>query len=205
MGAPRSQTSVGWEATQDRGKSSASQPPSFSRSVLATFCDPMDRARQTPLSMGFPRQYYYSGLPSPSPGDLPDSGLNLHLLHRQVYFLPLSHLGSPLKEQSNRPSHPHPGSPEIPHPSDAGTHGHPIAPEQPGSVAQSVRGRAGRLRRGWFLVVGIFKSLFTCEMQPASATEGMLRNLNRQICELTVESNVIPLFCLSLATQITGN
>ena len=32
-------------------------------------------AHQTPLSMGFSRQEYWSGLPCPSPGDLPDSGV----------------------------------------------------------------------------------------------------------------------------------
>ena len=32
-------------------------------------------ARQAPLSMGFPRQEYWSGLPCPSPGDLPDPGI----------------------------------------------------------------------------------------------------------------------------------
>ena len=31
-------------------------------------------ARQAPLSMGFLRQEYWSGLPFPSPGDLPDLG-----------------------------------------------------------------------------------------------------------------------------------
>ena len=31
-------------------------------------------ARQAPLSMGFFRQEYWSGLPFPTPGDLPDSG-----------------------------------------------------------------------------------------------------------------------------------
>ena len=30
---------------------------------------------QAPLSMGFPRQEYWSGLPLPSPGDLPDPGI----------------------------------------------------------------------------------------------------------------------------------
>ena len=30
---------------------------------------------QAPLSMGFPRQEYWSGLPFPSPGDLPDPGI----------------------------------------------------------------------------------------------------------------------------------
>ena len=32
-------------------------------------------ARQAPLSMGFPRQEYWSGLPFPSPGDPPDPGI----------------------------------------------------------------------------------------------------------------------------------
>ena len=32
-------------------------------------------AHQAPLSMGFSRQEYWSGLPFPSPGDLPDPGI----------------------------------------------------------------------------------------------------------------------------------
>ena len=32
-------------------------------------------AHQVPLSMGFSRQEYWSGLPFPPPGDLPDSGI----------------------------------------------------------------------------------------------------------------------------------
>ena len=32
-------------------------------------------ARQAPLSMGFSREEYWSGLPCPSPGDLPNSGI----------------------------------------------------------------------------------------------------------------------------------
>ena len=32
-------------------------------------------AYQVPPSMGFSRQEYWSGLPFPSPGDLPDSGI----------------------------------------------------------------------------------------------------------------------------------
>ena len=34
-------------------------------------------ARQVPLSMGFSRQVYWSGLPSPTPGNLPDPGTEL--------------------------------------------------------------------------------------------------------------------------------
>ena len=32
-------------------------------------------APQAPLSMGFPRQEYWSGVPFPSPGDLPNPGI----------------------------------------------------------------------------------------------------------------------------------
>ena len=32
-------------------------------------------ANQAPLSMGFSRQGYWSGLPCPPPGDLPDPGI----------------------------------------------------------------------------------------------------------------------------------
>ena len=35
---------------------------------------PWTVAHQAPLSMGFSRQEYWSGLPFPSPGDLPDPG-----------------------------------------------------------------------------------------------------------------------------------
>ena len=52
-------------------------------------------ARQAPLSMGFSRKEYWSGLPFPSPGDLPDQGSNLRLLCWQVGSISLSHLGSP--------------------------------------------------------------------------------------------------------------
>ena len=37
-----------------------------------TLCGPMAVAHQAPLSMGFPRQKYWSGLQFPTPGDLPE-------------------------------------------------------------------------------------------------------------------------------------
>ena len=61
----------------------------------ATLCDPMTAAHQAPLSMGFPRQEYWSGLPFPSPEDLSNQGWNPHLLHWQVDALPLIQQGSP--------------------------------------------------------------------------------------------------------------
>ena len=39
-----------------------------------SFVTPWTLACQAPLSMGFPRQEYCSGLLFPSPGDFPDSG-----------------------------------------------------------------------------------------------------------------------------------
>ena len=40
-----------------------------------TLATPWTVARQAPLSMGVPRQEYWSGLPFPSPGDLPDPAI----------------------------------------------------------------------------------------------------------------------------------
>ena len=40
-----------------------------------TLCDPMTVAYQPPLSKGFPKQEYWSGLPFPSPGDIPNPEL----------------------------------------------------------------------------------------------------------------------------------
>ena len=40
-----------------------------------SFATPWTVAHQAPLSMGFLRQEYWSGLPFPSPGDLPDPGI----------------------------------------------------------------------------------------------------------------------------------
>ena len=50
---------------------------------------------QAPLSMGFSRQGYWSGLPCPSP-DLPDPGIKVTSLASPAldFFLPLYHLGS---------------------------------------------------------------------------------------------------------------
>ena len=51
-------------------------------------------AHQTPLSMGFPRHEYWSALPFPFPGDLPDPGTEPISPQLQVNSLPLSLLGS---------------------------------------------------------------------------------------------------------------
>ena len=59
-------------------------------------CSP-PAVHQAPLSMGFSRQEYWSGLLFPPPGDLPDPGMepsSLHLLHWQEGSLPLAPPGS---------------------------------------------------------------------------------------------------------------
>ena len=42
-----------------------------------TLATPWIVAHQAPVSMGFPRQEYWSGLPFPPPGTLPDPGIKL--------------------------------------------------------------------------------------------------------------------------------
>ena len=62
---------------------------------ICLFATPWTAVCQAPLSMEFPRQVYWSGLPFLLQGIVPPQGLNLLLpclLHRQAQSLPLSHL-----------------------------------------------------------------------------------------------------------------
>ena len=66
-----------------------------SRSVVADAMTPWTVAHQAPLSKEFSRQEYWSGLPFPSSGDLPEEESNPCLLHcRQILYC-LSHQVSP--------------------------------------------------------------------------------------------------------------
>ena len=56
---------------------------------------PWTVALQAPLSMRYPRQEYWSGLPFPFSGDLPDSGIEL--------LSPASQAGSFTAEPSQKP------------------------------------------------------------------------------------------------------
>ena len=58
-------------------------------SHVQLFVTPWTVVRQAPLSMRFSRHEYWSGLPFPPPGNLPDQGLNpslLSLLRWQAVF-----------------------------------------------------------------------------------------------------------------------
>ena len=65
---------------------------------LTLFATPWTVSCQAPLSLGFFRQEYWSRLPFPYPGDLPDSGIEP---------------GSPALQADALPSEP-PGKPELP-------------------------------------------------------------------------------------------
>ena len=54
---------------------SISHVPAKSLQSCPTLCNPMDCSLPAPLSMGFSRQEYWSGLPCPPPGDHPDPGI----------------------------------------------------------------------------------------------------------------------------------
>ena len=67
-----------------------------SLSRVRLFETPWTVAHQAPPSMGFSRQEYWSGLPFPSPGDLPAPGSDPGLPHRGQTLCCLSHSGSPV-------------------------------------------------------------------------------------------------------------
>ena len=66
-----------------------------SPSHVQLFVTPWTVDHQAHPSMEFSRQDYWSGLPFPSPGDLPDPGIELRSPALQADALPLSHQGSP--------------------------------------------------------------------------------------------------------------
>ena len=60
-----------------------------------TLCEPMDCSPPGLLSMEFSRQEYWSGLPFPSPGDVPDPGIEPGFPALQEILYCLSHQGRP--------------------------------------------------------------------------------------------------------------
>ena len=62
---------------------------------IQSLATPWTVAYQVPPSMGFSRQACWSGLPFPSPGDLPEPESNPGLPHCRQTLYRLSHQGSP--------------------------------------------------------------------------------------------------------------
>ena len=73
-------------------------------SLVTTLCltlaTPWTVAHYAPLSMGFPGQEYWSGLPFPSPGNLLNPGIETVFPGLQVDSLPLSHQGGKEMEEN---------------------------------------------------------------------------------------------------------
>ena len=65
------------------------------KSLIHLFGIPWTVACQALLSMEFSRQEYWSGLPFPSSGDLPHSGIEPRSPHCRQTLYHLSHQGSP--------------------------------------------------------------------------------------------------------------
>ena len=69
-----------------------------------THCDPRTGPRQAPLSVEFPRQEYWSKLPFPSVGDLPNPGIEPESPESpalQVILNLLSHQLTPCKPKTS--------------------------------------------------------------------------------------------------------
>ena len=60
-----------------------------------TLAAPWTVARQAPLSMGFSKKEYWSGLPFPSPGDLPNLGIEPMSPALAGRFITTGHMGFP--------------------------------------------------------------------------------------------------------------
>ena len=71
---------------------------------IRLFATPWTVAHQAPLSMGFSRQEYWSGLPFPSPGDLPNPGIEPGSPILQADALPSELPGKPLLFQRSNSS-----------------------------------------------------------------------------------------------------
>ena len=66
-----------------------------SRSFMSDSFRPMDCSQPGPLCMGFSRQEYWSGLPFPSPGNLPNPGIKPWSPALQADSLPSEPPGKP--------------------------------------------------------------------------------------------------------------
>ena len=89
-------STLAWRIPMVRGVWRATVQSLMSCPIL---CDPMDCyvALQASLLMKFPRQEYQSGLPFPSPGDLPNPGIEPRSPTWQADSLPSEPPGKPQK------------------------------------------------------------------------------------------------------------
>ena len=70
-------------------------------SCVRLFAIPWTIAYQAPLSLELPRQEYWSGLPFPSPGNLPDPGIELWSPAFRADALPSEPQGKPILQKDS--------------------------------------------------------------------------------------------------------
>ena len=96
---PRGRAAISFSLFYTDSLPSHSSPCVKSLSRVQLFATPWTIAHQAPLSMGFSRHEYWNGLPFPSPGDLPNTGIKpgtpaqplfpkLESLSRESAFVP---------------------------------------------------------------------------------------------------------------------
>ena len=92
----RQTSSLPWDLAQsfDLKKVALDNVKVKSLSLVQLFATPWTVAYQAPLSMEFSRQEYWSGFPFPSPGNLPDPGLEPTSTACRQTLYRLSHQGS---------------------------------------------------------------------------------------------------------------
>ena len=71
-------------------------------SVVSNSLQPITVAYQAPQSMEFSRQEYWSGFPFPSPGDLPNPGIEPRSSTLQADALPSEPPGKPTRDEGER-------------------------------------------------------------------------------------------------------
>ena len=94
------QKKVSWKTTWiiywETGRKVSSTVCVLSRLVVSDFVTPWTVAWQSPLSMEFSRQEYWSGLPCPPPWDLPNPGIEPRSPALQADSLPSDPQGMPV-------------------------------------------------------------------------------------------------------------
>ena len=86
---------TGWIWMEREKRDAGTHMHAFSRVQL--FSTPWTVGHQAALSMGFPKQEYWSGLPGPPPGDLPDPGIKPRSPALQADVLTSEPPGKPTK------------------------------------------------------------------------------------------------------------
>ena len=106
MGLIKDRNSTGLTEAEDMKKRWQEYTESEFTQSCPTLCDPWTVAHQVPPSMGFSRQEYWSGLPFPSPEDLPDPRIEPGSPALRVDALTSEPPGSPGRTVKKRSSQP---------------------------------------------------------------------------------------------------